>query len=293
MSNDENTDLPPPQDSLPTGSNNANSREISINRVGVKVPPFWKTDPRIWFFQVESQFRVSNITCDQTKFDTIVASIDAEILSQVYDVLSNQPDREKYACLKKRLISLYADTQTQKTQKLLNELELGDLKPSHLLMKMRNLANNTVTDDFLKTLWLQRLPREMRAILSSSDDNLDKLKEMADKIWDISPSNLHSVNSIQPPQIDRIKGLENKINDLTRTISQLSQRTSKTIFSRNRSKSRDGGSNNRKRSVSPGDRICFYHHKFGDKARKCTMPCTKSSEFDTHKSNSFSEEAEN
>jgi hypothetical protein len=38
------------------------------------------------------------------------------------------------------------------------ELELGDKKPSQLLREMRMLAGTQVKDDFLKTIFIQRLP---------------------------------------------------------------------------------------------------------------------------------------
>ncbi|KAF8770999.1 hypothetical protein HNY73_018462 [Argiope bruennichi] len=56
-------------------------------------------------------------------------------------------------------------------------------KPSHLLRKMRELGGGTgIKDDFLKTLWLQRLPSEMQEILSISSEPLDNLANMVDKI---------------------------------------------------------------------------------------------------------------
>ncbi|WP_333765289.1 hypothetical protein, partial [Streptomyces sp. IBSBF 2390] len=54
-----------------------------INRVAVKVPPFWIENPSIWFAQIEAQFSISGVSTDQTKFDTVVASIDTKILSEV------------------------------------------------------------------------------------------------------------------------------------------------------------------------------------------------------------------
>ena len=61
---------------------------------------------------------------------------------------------------------------------------MGDYKPSHLLRKMRGLGGTSVKYDFLKTLWFQRLPAEMQAILSISAVSLDNLAKMADKISD-------------------------------------------------------------------------------------------------------------
>ncbi|XP_067119141.1 uncharacterized protein [Centruroides vittatus] len=156
--------------------------DICLARVAVKVPPFWKPDPRIWFLQIEAQFRNARISSDQTNFDTVVSCIDAEILTQVSDILLNLPSSGKYELIKERLISAFADSEIQRTKKLLTDMELGDRKPAQLLCEMRNLADKKIGENFLKTLWLQRLPINMRSIQSVSSDELSKLAAMADQI---------------------------------------------------------------------------------------------------------------
>ncbi|GBN46159.1 hypothetical protein AVEN_200213-1 [Araneus ventricosus] len=53
-----------------------------VSRIAVKVPPFWRENPAIWFSQLESQFVTSGIVQDSTKYHTVVASVETEILSQ-------------------------------------------------------------------------------------------------------------------------------------------------------------------------------------------------------------------
>ncbi|XP_023213966.1 uncharacterized protein LOC111616840 [Centruroides sculpturatus] len=161
--------------------------DMCLARVAVKVPPFWKPDPRIWFLQIKAQFQNAGISSDQTKFDTVVSYVDAEILTQVSDILLSPPASGKYELIKERLISAFADSETQRTKKLLTEMELADRKPSQLLCEMHNLADEKIGENFLKTLWLQRLPINMRSILSVSSNQLSKLAAMADQIWELSP----------------------------------------------------------------------------------------------------------
>lgn len=51
-----------------------------VNRVAVKVPPFWPDHAEIWLAQVEAQFAVAGITSDTSKFNTVVAAIDSNVL---------------------------------------------------------------------------------------------------------------------------------------------------------------------------------------------------------------------
>ncbi|XP_008188179.1 uncharacterized protein LOC103310730, partial [Acyrthosiphon pisum] len=103
-----------------------------VNRVAVRVPPFWKGDPMIWFAQVEAQFDLAGINIDTTKYNHKICAVDTEILSQVADIVQNPPANEKYAKLKNRLVELYTDSQESKLRKLLGDMQLGDKKPSML-----------------------------------------------------------------------------------------------------------------------------------------------------------------
>jgi hypothetical protein len=47
-----------------------------INRVGVRVPPFWTEKPAVWFAQLEGQFALSVITQDETKFYNVISHLD-------------------------------------------------------------------------------------------------------------------------------------------------------------------------------------------------------------------------
>ncbi|GFQ78010.1 hypothetical protein TNCT_57121 [Trichonephila clavata] len=85
----------------------------SINaRISIKPPPFWIPDPKIWFLQLEAQFRNASITANQTKYDCVVSSIKAEILAQVSDILTPLPEDCKYTAIKKGHFH-FAETETQ------------------------------------------------------------------------------------------------------------------------------------------------------------------------------------
>ena len=57
---------------------------------------------------------------------------------------------------------------------------------------MRTLAGTQVQDDFLKTMFIKRLPLSVRSILASNNDSLDNLALMAHKISEFSSPNAHT-----------------------------------------------------------------------------------------------------
>lgn len=238
-----------------------------IANLSIKVPQFWKPDPKIWFVQIEAQFRRSRIVSDQAKFDTVVSSIDADILSQVSEIVTDPPAENKYIAIKTKLISLYDESDTKKIQTLLTGMELGDQKPSQLLSRMRSLAQNKVSDDFLKALWLKQLPINAQTTLSICDENLSKLSEMADKIIDITTNHLNSTTSVSS-----IETQDSRITNLQKQVSELSNEI-QSIYKNNLSQSKCASHNTDTRKSSPQQSLCYYHFNFGGHARKCTPPC--------------------
>ncbi|GFW38327.1 uncharacterized protein TNCV_1331801 [Trichonephila clavipes] len=124
----------------------------------------------------------SGISSDDTKYSALVANLDAETLSYVSDIVLSPPNSDKYHTLSQRLITQFSDSETQKIKKLLTDLQLGDEKPSHLLRKMKELSNGQLQDDFLQSLWLQRMPPHIQTVLFASSEPLDKLAIIADKV---------------------------------------------------------------------------------------------------------------
>lgn len=265
--------------------NNSSSNDIETAAAkSFKAPAFWKTNPELWFKQVESQFYTLRITSDARKFHFIVAAMESEILAQVSDIVLNPPDIFMYETLKKRLIERFSQSEQFRLKKLLTEIELGDQKPSHLLSDMKELANGKVSDDLLKTLWVQRLPTQVRAILSVSSDSLSNLASMADKIIEVAEikNDFSQISTAENMGLSRAKSAENEqINVLQTQIASLTRKVEEMGRARSQSRGRKFDRISRNASKSPSYRstsqprfeFCWYHHKFGSRATKCREPC--------------------
>lgn len=248
---------------------------IGCSRVSVKVPTFWPSNVKLFFLQLEASFRLSGVTLEQTKFDHLVASLDAETLSYASDIVCNPPEAP-YSVLKTRLLTEFEVSQSRKVKALLEDLELGDKSPSLLLRKMRELSEGHVDDDFLKNIWLRRLPVSVQTVLAVSSEGLNTLAEMADKICECT---LGEVNALNYPKTEHqekhtdptLKSLQNQINQLTKIF--------KARFRSNSPGYR--GRSNLPRSQSPRTTstskkeggMCWYHFRFRENARKCVAPC--------------------
>ncbi|GFQ64140.1 hypothetical protein TNCT_577591 [Trichonephila clavata] len=79
------------------------SDDSQIARIAVKLPPIWTNNMKLWFVQAESNFALSAITNDQTKYNNIIAAIDPETLSSVSDILYKPQPQINIMNLKKGL----------------------------------------------------------------------------------------------------------------------------------------------------------------------------------------------
>ncbi|XP_067132435.1 uncharacterized protein [Centruroides vittatus] len=255
---------------------NENDLMPEVSRVALKLPQFWDKEADLWFINIEAQFKLADISHDTTKYYAVVSALNSEVLSYVSDIVKNPPKENLYQTLKDRLIAEFSDSEQKRVKDLLSNAVLGDDKPSHLLRKMRQLANNKVGEEFLRTLWIQRLPKETQAILSVSDGDLDKLAQMADKILELTPLQIAETNLATNENCTHaaIKELQTQVAELTEQINRLSRPSDRQ--SRNYRHLRNR-SRNRRRSQTPVrphvKDLCWYHAKFGDQANKCKAPC--------------------
>lgn len=252
----------------------------SVDRVALRLPPFWADDPEVWFGQAEAHFVVSGIKDDSTKFYAIVAQLDHRYAKEIRNLIKNPPATDKYLKLKTELTKCLSVSREQQIREVISNQELGDRKPSQFLRHLITMADGGVSDEFLRSMWMNRLPAHVQPyLISQSSATLENLADLADKICEATAP----AAPFQVASTSNYDGLLQRIDhlittriqtELTKQISQLSlhqgRSRSSSRFSRSQSTSRSR-SRGRSRSRTPG--MCWYHSVFAEKARKCTSPC--------------------
>ena len=239
---------------------------IRVSAVQLKLPPFWPADPQVWFAQVEAQFTTRGITTQKTKFDYVVASLAPEFATEVRDLILQPPETNPYDRLKEQLIKRTAASEQRRLQQLFNAEELGDRKPTQLLRRMQQLLGDKATNTdaaFMRELFLQRLPSNVRMVLASTPDtgNIEDLAQLADKVMEVAVPSVANITTST-----ELQQLRQEVTDLKGMLQSLK-------LTQRRSRSRPS-------SPAPcteqSQELCWYHAKFGDQARKCKPPCSKS-----------------
>ena len=226
-----------------------------INAVGVRLPTFWVSKPRLWFAQVDAVFEASNIVRDRTKYIHVLAKLPEQVLESISDIIqefSDDPPADSFQQLRTRLTGTFGLTQWQQLARLVDHPGLGDMRPSALMNQLLALLPVEEKPTLLfQYLFLRHLPADIRGHLATKQYNSAReLATEADFVWDARGGG--AVIGAVP----------------TRTASPRGGRRQSPDRGRRR---RPQSPSNRPPSTSG---LCFYHDRFGNKANSCRPPCT-------------------
>lgn len=249
----------------------------SIN-VTDRIPQFWTDMPRLWFAQFESAMEPQK-QGDAAKFHLVISRLTRDALQQVSDLIFKPPTDNKYGALKQRLLTAYEESAERQFQKLVGEMDLGSQRPSHLLRRMSELAQNTeVPTEALQRLWISRLPGPLKAVLSvCQDQKAEKLAEMADKIMEnLNSAEVATVSSTAATATTDmatvISGFTTELQELRREVNEIRGRSRGRGNHGNRRRTQSRSRGPRRTPESP-NWLCSYHYAYGTEARRCTKPC--------------------
>ena len=225
---------------------------MATDSVALKLPALWTNDTETWFCQAEAQFAIRKITEEQTKFYHVVAVLDSDSASKVKHIIRNPPQKP-YTALKQAITQKYEMTVHERAAAILAITSLGDYKPSQLMDKMMNILGPHEGGILLPYHFKSIMPDYVRNTLAlSKEEDLQRLAAEADKIF-LAGQGQHnqvcSTESAEQPEVT-----EAEVDRIQRRQPHQRDRT-----------------HNRKTNYQ----LCFYHFKFGDKAKKCTPPCDK------------------
>ena len=216
----------------------SNSTESTTAAASLKLPPFWKHEPTLWFAQIESLFSTKNITQDKTKYDYVISSLDSTTALEIKPTILKPPAENKYDGIKKALIAAYDRTQEAKDAELLSITDIGDRSPTSYLRHLLSL--NSSGETLIRALFLSHLPPNVRVIVQAQGhSDIEELAKAAERAVNARDA------SRQPPSASAVQ------------------------TKRGPNKRRENN-NSKERS---GNYICYYHRKFGKNATKCQPDC--------------------
>lgn len=243
--------------------NNMEQRAPQMEVASRKLPMFWRQYPDLWFVQVEANFARARITKDRTKVVDIMSQLEPEMLLQLREFNRRPEPEQTYQALKELLLKRFAKSDCKRTQDLLENLGLDDRRPSDLLREMRQVAGDDVSAIFLKNMWMQRLPINVQQLLLGQTGDIDTIAEYADRLCEMNPHSVASIDKSGKIPQDRMDRLETQVSRMAKAMEHMMSTTKK----------RADAQKQKATSSSKDNDMCYFHNRFGDKAHKCREPC--------------------
>ncbi len=222
--------------------------------MSLKLPDFWEAQATVWFARAEAQFQLRNITADETRFNYVVSALSAATAVRVLSCLENPPMTDRYETLKSLLLAAFGLSEEERAQRLLGLSDIGETRPSERLDHMMALRGGFSSDILFREVFLRHLPEQIRLPLATSGTtDLRDLAKKADKlflakrrvgaaVWTQEPTEVAPAPSPAEPT----------------PLAASARRHNPTPPPQ----------------PSPERTWCYYHARFGQKARSCRQPCT-------------------
>ena len=276
MNNDDDVPVPPPPQAPAVDQQPANQQPVNL-----KIPAFWTSNPEAWFGMVEGQFVLRNVVQDNLRFYHVLGALPEVAVRGLGDLMRGAPPADAYQQLKTRLLAAHTLTEFQRMDKLLSAQALGGQKPSDLLHELVQYCPEGESQSrIFRYLFLQRLPVELRIILSEDRDSpLPALAARADQLWAHSAKRPHDsgVHAV----VQEEAGAEG--STVAAVATSRSADRGKPRGGRGgpaRGAGRGGGPATGADKSSPtwlaqqSSGLCRSHWRYGEKAYNCRPPCS-------------------
>ena len=249
----------------------------------VHLPTFWPHAPQMWFVQAECIFHNKRITDSFDRHCLLIAALPHESLRLVMDLAANPPPVGPYEAVKARLLQAHELTPYKKVELIMSMPSLGARKPSQLMSAMLELCPpNQQQSPFFICCFMQRLPRELRILLSEADTtDLKVFTERADALHGHmqESSAVAAVDSLQLEEEYYVQPVRqgggarrHPSQPVNPSGGQKKKQGTEQLAAGNAAAAKQEPEISRQARLAAG--MCLPHWRWGDKARTCIQPCS-------------------
>jgi hypothetical protein len=243
----------------------------------IKLPPFWPEDPASWFWLAEGQFTLRNVADPVTRYYHVLAGLSVDSVRLVWHVLHDDTGPKSYNRLRTSLLASHSLSNYQKMEGMMRLPPLCDRKPSVMLVDMLEYcpAGESTTAVFA-FLYLQRLPREIRVLLSEDDPaHMRAIAEKAARLIAMHVPQSHDTCAAvaaedtyeEPDVVAALQGARSRKDKGFKRPQQ--PHTQQKELGRRINLAKKG----QEQGQSLRTCMCFYHANFGEQAKHCQEGC--------------------
>lgn len=246
------------------------------------------TNLEIYFESLGYWFAACGVTSDERKYNTVMAQVPINSLAEIRAEIGTLPAAGKFEHVRPIIIAYFSESQQKRFREAINDVQLGDTKPSQMYQKMKRLAADSLTETALIDLWAARLPETVHgAVIQMKGSPLKDRLIAADalvealrlrNIGDVSVNQATNKNATESAG-PSATGTDSVLEKLCQQVAELQRNFSEQRSGRSRSQSRDQSQRRRSRSRTHSQSQtehseCWYHRKHGRNAQHCRTPCS-------------------
>ena len=236
--------------STATGSDSAANIADNRHAGSIRLPSFDEKRPKVWFQQIEEQFVIYGVNDEKLMFAHMVGALPTEAYS-IARAAVILPTETKYTQAKQALITAYSKNQYTRYLSVLETPPLGDQKLSILLRSMLeelDPEDEANPGTWVRWLWFSRLPEHIREHL-------------------LQPAMLEGDERVPLHALAALADLRH--NKDCRRVDLVAALSDRPASSGSRRTGQD--STGSKEPEHPD--WCYFHNRFGSKAKKCKSGC--------------------
>jgi hypothetical protein len=255
---------------------------LPVSAAQAKLPSFWRNQAELWFVRAEAEFETARVTVQNTQYSLVVKALPEEIAVDVKHLLTVRPADRPYDTLKEAVIKVCQATEADRVRRF-NALSLGDQRPSQLLRRMRDLQPVGDDSPWYRHAFLAKLPAALQLHLAATRGDLEAIAEAADTLVATLQLQPAAAAAHVVQQHDgggggggggvRGGGVRGGGGGDDGAL----QADLAAVYTRHGRKppQQQQQTADAKRQQRPFDpNKCFFHNRFGVKARKCVSPCS-------------------
>lgn len=277
-------------------------RAETVDVVRFSVPPY-TGKLQTWFMRLEAQFRAARVVSQSVRFNIVIAQAPDSVSDSLTEeeIIAMAHRKKCYDELKQLLLRRCTPSEDERFTTLLKGASIPSSdRPSDIFRAISREAKGLLPQEAIKKIWMLKLPVVIQMMLLKEDQlGMSELIEVADRYHEKGKhgDNGFSVDAVRatnpfldfgssvPPSTstkasscasssteDPIAGLTRMMQELKAEVCALRREGSRET-PRKPVRARQRSATPARRRDQDTRRLCWYHDKFGSRAKDCKQPC--------------------
>ena len=252
-----------------------------------EIPAFNKDHIEIWIKRTEHAYTRAGITAVNDKFAWLETKFPVGTDPKVDEFLYGDATEDNWAAFLAYLRKEHGTTKQQRAAVFLDGFKRDGRRPSQYAAALVDKTKDVNIDDIRKEMLLREMPVDIRRMLQEriEDCTFDEAAKAADAYFDKEGRPRHSaqtsVNEITNPEFSMPFSDDDAVNAVRRFPNSraFGQNQNRNFPPKGGNASGNfppkGGnaSGNPANSANQTKNLCFFHKKFGERAKKCEVTC--------------------